>query len=524
MEADQEKETTKPVPVVRELSPVLANLSEDPPYVQRFAQITNGLIGKQGGTPIEEPYVEEVRRGYQQPRPFIVVEIPYRDNNDQKEAGLRQLAKSLFENRRVREGLFFSLPPDQYGFSTVIHRVFAPQLYYAIYPEMTRQSRPGNPHQKEGLFLKGKKEIPVAGLWKVDAEKILSSHPKEGILEIHDLGSLSEVELAYGTVIASLIMAGKIDLSSAQRMEETLPQRREIFWCIYKEMLRDMTPVTERDDIYGLDSQIDDIDANLFAPLISKKGKPMNTLLVGAPGVGKSFVGRFFATNKDGVLTVPLPIKKVFEQDDHKRLVFETMVIPRLLRIRNNLGFPSVILIDDIEALLETTIYAGPRGVKQDVIDPERRSYALNLLERLDDTFGVYILGTLNHPDVEAAFLRRFNPVYFPLPSGEQRGSMLEKIIDRGPLAQEDYQDMLGLLEGGTNGLNYSCISLIPEYLKNILLSKTDTSSANSYKEALKQALQKARERAATDKLSEFDKAAQRMTGRRVIEDEVAQE
>lgn len=457
-----------------------------------------------------------------------MVEIPYYNNNALKEASLSQLAKSLFENRRLRKGLFFSLPPDQYGFSTVIHRVFSPQLYYALYPEMTRQSRPGNPHKKEGLFLKGKKEIPVVGTWKVQAEKLLSSHPKKGILEIHDFGSLSEAELAYGVVMASLVMAGQIDLSSRLKMEETLPQRREIFWRIYKEMLREMIPVTKRDDIYGLDSQIDDIDTNLFAPLVSGKGKSMNTLLVGAPGVGKSFVGRYFASRKDDVLTIPLPIRKLFEEKDpprDRRLVFETRVIPRLLRIRNNLGFPSVILIDDIEALLEASIYVGPRGVKQDVIDPERRSYALNLLERLDDTYGIYILGTLNHPDVEAAFLRRFNPVYFPLPSVHQRESMLEKIIDKGPLQGEDYLDIFKLLTGGTNGLNYSCISLIPEYLKNILLSKKEASSdVESYKEALKQALQKARERAATDKLSEFDKAAQRMTGRRVIEDEVAQE
>lgn len=42
-------EPEKTVLVVRDQSPVLENLSEEPSHVQRFAQITNNLIQKWGG-------------------------------------------------------------------------------------------------------------------------------------------------------------------------------------------------------------------------------------------------------------------------------------------------------------------------------------------------------------------------------------------------------------------------------------------------------------------------------------------
>ncbi|MBI2029486.1 AAA family ATPase [Candidatus Gottesmanbacteria bacterium] len=506
----QSEQQHRAIPIRTE-NPLIATLPCDAVHVQGFATTVNNVIALYNGITIEAPYTGELpKHPY---TPFKVVQIPYVAGSEQKTQSLREVWKDLHQNQEIREGLFFDLPVRSTILTPLIYPLRSPQLYYFLASTVIREHH--NPYQGEGVFLKGKREKPVIGTWKVQARKLHSQIPKEGTLEIHDFGSLSEVELAYATVMASLVSAGSVDLSTAEKMTQTLPLRREIFVSIYKGMLKEMMPEVEKEEIYGLDSQIGDIEMNLYGPLRRRSGIPMSTLLVGAPGVGKSLVGRLFATDTDnGVLTIPVSIRTLLKVDNEGESVFKNYVLPRLTRIKTGFGIPFVLLIDDVEAILKEGMTTGPVGQKAESINPEKRSETLTLLERLQDTYGVFLLCTLNNPDVEAAFLRRFNPVYFPLPDSNQRRYTLEQVIGRGPLAEEEYQDFLNRLTQDTDRFNYHGLTMISQYQHNILLPKKgEDVEPETYKHSIIEAMRKAGERTNLQGLAEFDEIAKTMVG-----------
>ena len=105
-------------------------------------------------------------------------------------------------------------------------------------------------------------------------------------------------------------------------------------------MLREMLPPVARDDICGLEEQFEDILRNLYLPLENKVGKPMNTLMVGAPGVGKSLMGRRIAFERT-VLTVPTSVKTVSDP------FFDHYQIHNLNRIKGAIDLPMILLLDD---------------------------------------------------------------------------------------------------------------------------------------------------------------------------------
>ena len=511
---DIQKESKSAAFVTRTENPLLTPLEKRPQNLQNFAQTVNEIITQHASTTIETPYVESVATSDGREIKFNSIEIPYYHLNPQKIESMRNLLKSIYATQRVAEGLAFDLPPEEASSVALLsHRIVSPRIAYHLTATPVKVVR-GNPYQREGVFFVGKKEVPFVGTWHVQAAKLLSEKPKDGILEIHDFGSLAEAELAYLTVMSSLVVTGKLDLSQDEKMTETLPARRKIFLTCYKKMLAEMMPPTERGEIFGLNTQINDIETNLYSPLLQKKGRPMNTLLVGAPGVGKSLVARYFATNSE-TLTVPVSVQLLHKVDNNGKGIFETAVLPKLQRIGKSLGVPVVILMDDVEAILESGITVSPTGEKTQSIDPERRSKALNLLERMSDTHGIFLLASLNHPDVESAFLRRFNTVYFPLPSAEQRQNALKGIVKKGPLSAKDYDQLLQSLTEETEGFNYSAISLIPDYAKNYLATVGGDDNPASYRESLNFGVDKARERTNILKLAKFNQEAQDLTGQK---------
>ena len=134
----------------------------------------------------------------------------------------------------------------------------------------------------------------------------------------------------------------------------------------------------------------------------------------------------------------------------------------------------------------------------------------------MSDTHGIFFLGSLNHPDVEAAFLRRFNPVYFPLPNDQQRVHMLEETIPHSGLSEPEFRRIIVRLKDGTKGFNYSGLALIQEYLINIARSRgyehiTEDIPPDVYELCLQEALAKARQRTPLESLDQFDHSAQEM-------------
>lgn len=512
-EAEPRSEETGVIKVTRTENPFMEPLLTSGTRLQRFAQIVNGVLVDMGGEPIAQPYVELVPLGLNTAE-CRVIEFPFRELNQTKTDSLQFFLRSFYGNPNLREGLFFRLLSNEgRGSRLLAHRLIHPQLYYYLNPTSQVNER-GNPYRGSGFFILGQQESPFVGFWKVQANRLLKKLPERGIFQIHDLGYLSEAELAYQTVIASIIIAGKLDLSSPEKLDGARPFLRQLFLQIYKQMIVEARPEVKKADIFGADTQVSDIETNLFKPLEEKKGTPMHTLLVGAPGVGKSFVGGYFVTNGGESLVVPLSAEHLNRKDNSGDRTFEKYVLPRLLRIKDHLSLPIVISMDDVETLMEEEISTSIISQSQRV-NVEKRSYFLNLLERMMDTHGIFLLCTLNHPDVESAFLRRFNPVYFPLPRDGQRREFLLKIIGQGELPEDEYQGLINDVAAKTQGFSYHSLALIPEYAQNILRAIQDGSSGqDSYSEAIRSALMKARERASLKEIGQFDKAAREMVNK----------
>lgn len=467
--------TTK---VVRANNPLMMTLRPEPINFQRFTEAVNGITQQLGGITIELPKAEQVKIHGEYTSPYNVISVPYTDLTEQQTESLRGHIRTLYQIDNLQEGEF---PTNEE--SEQKHRFITGEV--ADYEKE-------DPSKIEGFIFR-----PV------------STEANSGLLEIRhmvDSGAPSETEMVYETAIVSLILAGRLDMSTPEEIEASFPFRRALFMHIYHDLLDEMLPLPNRKEIYGLDDQIGDIATNLYGPLAKKAGHPMNTLLVGAPGTGKTFVGSYFASLPH-VLTVPMPIGKLTDN-------FEHYYAPKFASIKKAFGFEMVLLVDDIEALLESGIATDKSGDTSQVVDPHKRSEALTLLERMQDTYKMYLLCTLNHPDVEAAFLRRFNPVYFPLPTPDQRRNMLCEVIQQGPLSDADYTQLVEQLGNSMEGFNYSSMAILPQYVANRQLAIGQDLSPEEYKHLVMDvAFTKTKARTNKEGLARFDTAARTMIG-----------
>lgn len=449
--------------VTRSENPLLNSLPFAPSSAEVFADTVNEVVAELGGLSIKPPSHDQFQvTKHGDTEMFSIVKIPYGNLSPDQVASLANQRRNLSQSTFLNDGSSSVITTDS----------------------SYRLHRPGYYLKKNGSFLR--------------------RGERGGEIEIHSTGETSEAELAYDTAICMLIISGKLDMSSQEAVADSAPFRRKLFIDIYHRMLENLIPPVSRNDIYGLDEQIEDIEENLYGPLRDNNGKPMNTLSVGAPGVGKSLVTRLFAFDKD-VLTVPTSVQNV----DNQRS-FDYHVLPGIKRIKNALLVPVVLALEDVEILLEEGISVNEQGKMSQQIDPAKRSRALSLFERLQDTHGIYLLCNLNHPDVDAAFLRRLNPVYFPLPSEDQRRVAISGLISVEPFGEDEHQKVVDNLVRLTDGFNYSGLSLIPEYVHNLLRKKEGVNPA-TYQRAIDRGFLKAAQRTSLQKLKEFDAAARNM-------------
>lgn len=490
---------SKKVMYARLSNPLDSPLGQSHPSYSRFHQVVNDVVNSERGLEIKRPKLEQAT-GSNRGLIFNVIEIPFNDLREGQKKSIEAITSSVLGYPHVETKRSFQLPiSESKGGSLLLHRLTKPMLTdYLSNPDEKLTS---NPYLENGVFLQEKRHLPLIGVYAVQAKRLKDYLPQHGILRIQDRLSYTEAEIAYLSVISSLVLAGHLDLSTDEKMQESISYRRSLFLQIYKELLSDMMPAVTGDEIIGLETQIMDININLLKPLVEGRGRPMNSLLVGAPGVGKSFLARHLAYESD-LLVVPIGVG-IFS-NEHERQNFESRMLPRLRRIRQELELPVVVSIDDIEAILEVGLTENANGSTNRTVDTEKRSSALTFLERLMDTYHIYLIGTLNHPDVEAAFLRRFNPIYFPLPNPEQRKQHLLKVL-RGKC---DDDAIIKELVVRTEGFNYSGIDDISGYMQN-----TNDASVDA-REALMHAVSKARQRSDTVGLRKFDEAARLMIGK----------
>ncbi|MBI2405357.1 ATP-binding protein [Candidatus Gottesmanbacteria bacterium] len=485
----------------RSENPLVSPLEGEADRLTSFIDTVNAVLKEYGVSELPPPHIE-ITTTESREEHFISIEIPYEHVDDSQILSMKQILMDLNATQTLVEGMFFAFPPEKYGaLSLLQHRITAPQSYYYLAATNLSPKLRNNPYQRGGIFFIGERHQPVVGMMQVFAEKRSKIIPQNGILEIRNFGSYSEVELAYLAIMHALIMEDKLDVSTPERLRETLPARRKIMVDVYHRMLSEMIPQIAPDELFGLNTQRMDLENNLYGPLKRRTGTPMNTLLLGAPGVGKSALTQVFATYKD-VVTVYLPVDILSKTLPNGEYVFKDKILPRLARLRRIFDLPMVVCLDDVESLFQSSMGVGRLPQPgTGFVNPEKRAQALTLLERLEDTYRIYLLATLNHPDVEAAFLRRFNPIYFPLPDEQKREYFLRAIIPQYDLEETDYEALITKLARQTSDLNYSGIAMIPRYLENLL----SVDGQASYETQVDLAVAKAKQRTDVTGLKQCD-------------------
>lgn len=462
-------------------NPLFSELHADRDHFMIFRNIVNKQLRNQSAMPINLPRVESF-----QIAPFSIIQptlidFPVINYTEEIEKSLSRLLSSTGSQDTV------DLDDDEKEtigrYTSTVKEL---KELFVISPSVYMHE---HPYQNSGFIVKNRDR---RGPDKTKSATVVLNNGHE-----------SETILAYQSVLTALVTQGRLDISTDEKFDKSLPIRKEVFMNIYHEMLGQKEPFVKREDIFDLNQQIDDIETDLYHPLKKGQGRPMNTLLVGAPGVGKSIVGRYFMTDKD-ILTIPLSVDKL---DD-----FEYVTWPVVSRAKNMAQIPAVILVDDIESLLGGNFMIDEEGRMSQSVNPQDRSEALSLLERMQDTYGVYLLCSLNHPDVEAAFLRRFNPIYFPMPTEEQRKFMLEGIVPQETLSKEGFEELVSNLAQKTEGFNYHALAKITEYIENLRIKNGD-SNETDHKEMIEAAFAKASRSVDRKALKRFDDAAKKMVG-----------
>lgn len=467
-------------------NPLLTILSRNATSFRNFATITNEIIAAYADVNIELPQIDLEEES-------TTIQVPYTGFTPTMERSLKQLMSHLYQNDEIEGKAFWYIRDVRKG-PSFLHPFITVDAKpaFAMGPILRHDDFP-----REGLFLVGpleKKKMRLGKEEEFDQEK----RPLDGTLEVHS-STLSEVEQAYETVMAALILAGKLDISTPEKLEEAKPQSTEIFMAVYHKMLEQMIPRAEREEMVGLDEQTEGIETNLYEPLTTGQGKPMNTLLIGASGLGKTLELRHFAYRK-GALGIPMSVGN-FEAFEH--------ILPNLQRISQVVDRSVVLLVSDAENLFQNTISIGADGIRGGVVfDPRRRARTLNLFEAMADIHHIYLLGTLNIPIYDPALLRRFTFEYFPIPNKDQRMGMLRQVIPPIDSLNGQYDNFIDQIAERTGGFNFSGLGIIPDLLGNMVIRGMEVTDTDEFIESL---VAKARQSTDIVRLANDDQAMRAM-------------
>ncbi|MGH7903980.1 MAG: AAA family ATPase [Candidatus Dormibacteraceae bacterium] len=154
---------------------------------------------------------------------------------------------------------------------------------------------------------------------------------------------------------------------------------------------------------------------------------PTGALLYGPPGTGKTTIAQVLASQLEG----DVGFISAKGSDLVSKWVGESAKKVAELFERARAATPTIIFIDEIDALLPARRSDGPGGGEQESVVTE----FLQQLDGIDSTPGVFVLGATNLPDRVDPAIRRGGrlgrEIEIPLPTPENRRAMLEKFTGR---------------------------------------------------------------------------------------------
>lgn len=232
--------------------------------------------------------------------------------------------------------------------------------------------------------------------------------------------------------------------------KKRLIERRILMTAIYRELNKVGTNPIEREKLYGMKSTLKVIERVLILPLqrpdlaTRLRFKPESVLLVGVPGIGKTFLSHYLMTGS---------YNAIFASIDSDRLRVDlaksgdsgmSSVFLRIDTINEATSLPVILILDDIDVILEER---GDRGIV---------SKFLNLMQGIRQR-GFYILASTNYP--EKIDIRLLEPgrlskiVHVGLPDRNDRAGVIANHLVGLPFAsEEEKQEVIETMATATDG------------------------------------------------------------------------
>ena len=242
---------------------------------------------------------------------------------------------------------------------------------------------------------------------------------------------------------------------------------------IYNELNRLGLKKTNKEDIFGLDEQINRIERVLILPLAnieaasSMELTPSSILLIGVPGTGKTHVIEGFLQQDTGVFIIPI---------DPKTLAAELLagpqkkvILPRISKVFKQTGIPVILHLDDVE-----NIANGDEAIN---------STLLNLMAGVRES-GFFVIASTNYPEKLTPQLlqpQRFGHViYFGLHQTEARRAIInrhaiqESLTLGRPLfkSEEERRAIIQVLTELTENFTPRYLADIPKEARSFLLER----------------------------------------------------
>ncbi len=252
-------------------------------------------------------------------------------------------------------------------------------------------------------------------------------------LELHDHG-VGENRRGLGQDSFLMLVTQISRLLAKQDILKPKPLMAEI----YRQLNRIGTRTINRADLFGMHDALEAVEKTVLLPLQhpAQAAKfsilPESVLLVGVPGVGKTYLEHYLMTGDYNAIFVAVDSDKLRTDLHAVKAGRPSETLTRVDRITQLTGLPVILIIDDIDVILT-------EKKEDDVI-----SKFLNLMQGIRQK-GLYVLASTNYPEeldrrlLEPGRLSKIVHVR-PPNAAERKGVVLSYLVKQ-PFATAKHRD-----------------------------------------------------------------------------------
>ena len=298
-------------------------------------------------------------------------------------------------NRTItgRVGIYFG--PQSYFSSSAIGIVASRKFARASEPAHLMQKYP---------------EDWIARSLEYNADVTTQVELRDGVYS-KEIQGLSQENFLYLVVQISHLLATK-----------KLFDKKKLMTVIFKALNQIGTARIEREKLYGMKSVLQTIEKVLLLPLqrvdLARAFhlNPESVILVGVPGVGKTFISHFLMTGDFRAIFVSIESDKLYQDLKRSGDTGASSILLRVDKLKESSALPIILLIDDVDVILQ-----------HDMVPK-----FLNMMQGIRQK-GFHLIASTNYP--EKIDERLFEPgrisvmVHVGLPEDEDRNGVLTNYL-----------------------------------------------------------------------------------------------